>query len=156
MTLFSEPSSFSEAEIRLAPHTVNRRPHLVPDLPSRILLVDDDADLRAVMEALLTSAGYRVHAASDARQAILRFSISSPFDLLLSDVQMPGLSGLELAQVLTVLQRPLPVLLTSGSSLPLASRQTLTVRGWSFLPKPFAVPQLLTEIEALLARRRRG
>jgi signal transduction histidine kinase/ActR/RegA family two-component response regulator len=116
-----------------------------------ILLVEDEPALRKLGERLLAHAGHRVLGAGSAEEA-LEIAARKPFDLLVTDVMMPGRSGTELARDL-VRERPdLPVVLVSGYApdAPEAS-------AGAFLAKPFDPEQLaraIAEARRQVARRR--
>lgn len=81
----------------------------------RILLVEDDADLRDVLQALLESQGYSVGAAGDGLEALSRLDLE-PFDLVVTDYRMPRMDGMALITSLRAdpAHGGLPVVLTSG------------------------------------------
>jgi signal transduction histidine kinase/CheY-like chemotaxis protein len=87
-----------------------------PDQPSaRILIVEDNEDVGAFAETLLSELGHRVTRASSGEQA-LEITRREPFDVVLSDVVMPGMGGLKLAETLAREQPDLPVVLATGYS----------------------------------------
>ena len=98
--------------------------------------------------------GHQVISYGDPREALTAFHeqrAAHPFDLLLTDLQMPHLSGIELAQKIAHVCPALPVLLISGSVLTHEARGTVFSRGWTFLSKPFAVPALLTHVRSMVS-----
>ena len=128
----------------MQPTETNPRPQeataAVP-VAARILLVEDQDSVRSVLGELLTEQGYEVHAESDAEGA-LQTEVRP--DLLLTDVQLPGMSGIDLAEALGTRWPDLPVVLLSGFAKPAAA----TGR---FLPKPFRPAELLRVVHATLA-----
>src|SRR5579862_5602293 len=83
-----------------------------------VLLVDDDATLRMVVARVLEANGYRVHLALSGEEAIeIWNAYGSEIDLLFTDIDMGGMSGLELAEELTRRRPDLKVLFTSGSGI---------------------------------------
>jgi PAS domain S-box-containing protein len=83
----------------------------------RILVVDDQRKIAEVTGIMLTSLGYRVHIETDSRSALRRFgSDPKAFDLILSDVTMPGMSGDLLTQRILELRPDMPVILMTGHS----------------------------------------
>jgi CheY-like chemotaxis protein len=120
-------------------------------LPPRVLLVDDDNSIRASLYALLESAGYEVLAASSgpAGLTIFRQSIR-PIDLLVTDYNMPQMSGLELARECARLFGELKVLYISGSRPDEELQAELHARKGDFIAKPFRGPELLRKARALL------
>jgi CheY-like chemotaxis protein len=79
-----------------------------------ILSVEDDDDLRELVDTVLTSAGFRVVSAANAEAAIGLLEGEEPFDLLLTDMVMPGLNGMALARIARRLRPNVRVLYTSG------------------------------------------
>ena len=100
-----------------------------------ILLAEDDSDLRFIMEYTLTSMGYLVIAAADAYLASAAFR-TQRVDLLLSDYEMPGRTGVELARELTGLQPDLPVMIITGSILHAVTLAEINAKAWTYLSKP--------------------
>ena len=78
-----------------------------------VLLVEDLADLRDLLRRLLLSRGYQVVCASNAEEA-LKLAATEPIDILLTDWQLPGMNGRDLAVKLLEAQPDLRILLTSG------------------------------------------
>ena len=117
----------------------------------RILLIDDDTAVRDIAAEILNSLGYMVTAAPNGETALrLAAERDQPFDLVVADVSMPGLSGLEVAQQLRKQWPGLRVLLISGySDQYLVNATTLDARTW-FLQKPFGASQLGTKIREIL------
>jgi two-component system, chemotaxis family, chemotaxis protein CheY len=118
--------------------------------PSMILLVDDDPDVRMLTRTFLEHEGYGVFSSGDAERAVQIFRSVPQIDLLVTDLYMPGRSGMELARELKKIRNDLPVLLISGV---LEGRQEtrLEDEGWSFLAKPFRLPELLSTVHRILA-----
>jgi two-component system cell cycle sensor histidine kinase/response regulator CckA len=116
-----------------------------------LLLVEDDPALRAVTREVLEGAGYRVHVASRAEEA-LAVSEAHPavIDLLLSDVVMPGRSGPELAAELLARRPGLRVLYTSGYTSDAIARHGLQEAGVRLLQKPFSPSDLLRAVREAL------
>ena len=84
--------------------------------PARILLVDDDVQARESMERILDLSGYLVVSASDGQAALdrLRQSGEQPFDLVLTDVRMPRLGGMEFLRAVKMLGEEVPVVLMTA------------------------------------------
>jgi len=113
-----------------------------------VLLVDDDAEVRAILLAHLESSGYTVLAAAGGAEALaLLARESGHVRLLLSDISMPGMSGVELARRVKQAHPALPILLISGYSEELQGDLQGCVR---FLGKPFSRQTLLAEVRAAL------
>jgi PAS domain S-box-containing protein len=115
----------------------------------RVLIADDNADMREYLTNLLRSSGYEVSDVADGQQALDAIRTQVP-DLLISDVMMPELDGLEL---LTALRRDLrtaalPVLLLSARAGQEASIEGLQAGADDYLVKPFAAAELLARVRA--------
>ena len=113
----------------------------------RILVVDDDADIRNLVAAMLRRSGYEVTCAADGEAAWTELS-GGNFDLLITDHEMPRLSGLELVQRVRAAALALPIIMLSGN-LPVAEREFAQ----SFSPaaamrKPFLPGQLLAKVRS--------
>jgi len=116
-----------------------------------ILLVEDEPDVCAITRRILESAGYRVHTAENGQVALDRFSLLVPRpDLVLTDLVMPELGGIELADALLAQQSDLPILFMSGYidgyDLPEGTDPAL-------ISKPISMSTLLTAIRAVLDQR---
>ncbi|VWX55774.1 Histidine kinase [Burkholderiales bacterium 8X] len=125
------------------------------ELPAglRVLLVEDDVEVRRVAERFLENLRCKVTACADASEAAHCFGDGSGFDLLLTDVVLgPGARGTALAARLRSLKRDLPVLLVSGyaSELPDDASQ------WRLLRKPYQREELATAIGRALLDARSG
>lgn len=118
----------------------------------KILLVEDDDDVRELAARVLRDNGYVVlEAASSAAAFELFQHEAEPFALLLSDVVLPDLNGLNLAERLLALQEDLVVLLMSGYTDEKSRLSLIRQRGFGFIHKPFSIPTLLGTISGLLA-----
>ncbi len=119
--------------------------------PSKILLVDDDADMRSLSRTFLVHEGYGVFSSGNAERAVQIFRSVPQIDLLVTDLYMPGRSGMELALELKAIRKDLPVLMISGALLDGDLEEGLRAEGWSFLAKPFRLPELLATVHRILA-----
>jgi two-component system, chemotaxis family, chemotaxis protein CheY len=119
--------------------------------PSVILLVDDDPDVRLLTRTFLEHEGYSVFSSGDAERAVQIFRSVPQIDLVVTDIYMPGRSGMQLARELKAIQRGVPVLLISGGVLEDGEEVGLREQGWSFLAKPFRLPELLATVHRILA-----
>lgn len=121
----------------------------------RILLVEDERPVRSVATAMLQRHGYAVTAAETAEQALDVFEwANGGFDLVFSDVVLPGLSGFQLADQLLSRRPGLPILLSSGYLGEGVEWPILQERGFRFLQKPYAVWDLLDAVQKVLANGR--
>lgn len=119
-----------------------------------VLLVDDHDLVRRTTCAILTSAGYRVTTAANGPEAISIAERSPGFDLLLTDLMMPGMNGRELLQKLRERWPGLPVLMVSGMGESLKECPELFDSTFIFLPKPFQINELLEAVRTLIGRQK--
>ena len=116
-----------------------------------ILFVDDADDIRGLAERLLTLNGYQVLAASSGPEALkLAGSAGQAIDLLITDIEMPGMSGKTLAERLSEAQPGLRVLLVSGYTVDSEESQELNACTLEFLQKPFRPLVLLEKVQQML------
>jgi len=120
----------------------------------RILIVDDDRTLLDLLRVHLSSGGLKVEVAEDAAIAI-RSVLDSPPDIILLDVQMPYLNGLDMLAALKSepATRPIPVIVLTGEEDPHCRTKALKLGADGFLNKPVQYRQLINEIFSRLARR---
>ena len=116
-----------------------------------ILLAEDQADIRDLIELNLRSAGYAVTAVGDGAAALAR-QIESPADLLILDLMMPGLDGLEVCKALRARQHGAPILMLTARSTELDRVLGLELGADDYLTKPFSLAELLARVKALLRR----
>ena len=126
--------------------------HASPASPETILLVEDDAGVRAVVNGMLRTSGYRVLEADSAESALTFLERSEEaIDLLLTDVVLPGMNGHELGARVTHDRPRVGLLLMSGYAPTLGARQHLLKPGALFLEKPFSRDTLLKKTREALA-----
>ncbi|HEY7267734.1 MAG TPA: ATP-binding protein [Solirubrobacterales bacterium] len=122
-----------------------------------VLLVEDDDTVRALAKRILTEGGYLVTPADRGAEAVrLLEDPRRDYDLLISDVVMPGMRGVELAQRARQLRPELPVLMMSGYTSPMAPEDRRALAEAPLLEKPFSRRDLLGEVRSLLDERRVG
>jgi signal transduction histidine kinase/ActR/RegA family two-component response regulator len=127
-----------------------------PDLmqSGRILLAEDDETVRTSTSRMLERAGYSVTATPDGRTALrVLLESAEPFDLLLSDVVMPGMSGFALIEQARELRPELPVLLMSGYADDRGALDALATSTVACVPKPFTSSELRAFVTRALASR---
>jgi signal transduction histidine kinase len=159
ISVASSPGQGSTFTIRLprteAPAVVDLRATDAPG-SARVLLVDDDEAVRTFAGQVLEDDGYLVTQTASAEAALEIIARDGPPDLVITDVVMPGIGGLELAERLAR-QAPLtPVLLISGFVDDLALRNTGASAGLPLLPKPFRAADLLDAASDALRGGRRA
>lgn len=122
-------------------------------MKARILIAEDDPNIRLGLVATLESEGYRVTAASDGAQALKLFG-QEKFDLVLLDVMMPKASGYDVCRDLRARGARLPVLFLTAKGEEVDKVVGLKLGADDYVTKPFGVHELLARVEALLRRSR--
>ncbi len=115
----------------------------------RVLLVEDEDPVRMVAERALTRAGYEVIPARDGEEGLEKVQQGGEFDLVVSDVVMPGMDGPAMAREIRKLAPELPVLFMSGYAEE-QLRQEIGIENAHFLAKPFSVQQISDKVGAVL------
>jgi two-component system cell cycle sensor histidine kinase/response regulator CckA len=129
---------------------VDEAEHVERNHGGRVLVIEDEAQVREVAGRFLQRAGYEVLTAADAGTALALLTSGGPFDLVLTDSAMPGMRGEDLAAEIAHIQPGLPVVLMSGYRDPARPSKSSAVA--AFLQKPFTMPALLAEVRRVLAR----
>lgn len=120
----------------------------------RLLLVEDDATLRQALTFNLAREGYEVATATDGESG-LEAARSDRLDLILLDVMLPGMSGVEVLRVLRREGVTTPVIILSAKGDEIDRVVGLKIGADDYVAKPFSRPELLARIEAVLRRQRR-
>jgi DNA-binding response OmpR family regulator len=119
---------------------------------ARVLVIDDEADVRNLLVQLLERSGHRVTAASSGREG-LRALYSSPPDLVILDVTMPDLDGWQTLERIRDLS-DVPVLMLTAHAGELEKVRGLKAGADDYVTKPFGRQELLARVQVLLRRRR--
>ena len=119
-----------------------------------ILLVEDDPDVRDMTGQLLERAGYVVIPAPDGPTALEIIGRGEPFDALVTDVIMPGMSGIELTERVTATRSDIGAVLLSGYTEETLDLDRLRERHVSFVSKPVSGKELLRAVGAAIAQAR--
>jgi CheY-like chemotaxis protein len=126
---------------------------LVLGVGQTVLLAEDQAQLRAVTSRILERSGFTVRAVGAASEAVDLLATSHPFSLLLTDMVMPGMSGLQLAERAAALRPGLPIVFMSGFSRGMWESAEAG-SGGRILRKPFDADQLLRRVGEALSEAR--
>ncbi len=123
--------------------------------PRRVLVIDDDARVRALLAAILEFEGYEVRGATGGVNG-LALADTDPPDVVLLDLQMPGMNGYEVCRVLRQgpKTRRIPVVMMTVSDDPHLNREAYAAGAQACVPKPFRKEGLIAVIEAALAQTR--
>lgn len=122
-------------------------------MKAKILIAEDDANIRLGLVATLESEGYSVTAASEGVQA-LKLYPQDKYDLVILDVMMPRASGYDVCRELRARQERVPVLLLTAKGEEIDKVVGLKLGADDYMTKPFGVQELLARVEALLRRSR--
>jgi two-component system NtrC family sensor kinase len=120
----------------------------------RILVVDDEEPVANLLARLLRELGHKPTVVNDGAEA-LELIAREPFDLILSDVKMPGMSGFELHHIIKQTNPELAARLVfvTGDMLSAATQARIAQSGNPYIAKPFAIERLETLVRALLSQR---
>ena len=116
----------------------------------RILLAEDDNDMRRFLERNLRKAGYEVAAFENGRAAYERLQ-EEPFSLLLTDIVMPEMDGIELARRASEYDPHLKIMFITGFSAVALNPETGAPHDATVLSKPFHLRELVAEVDRLMA-----
>lgn len=120
------------------------------DRTERVLVVDDDAEMRGLLEDGLREEGYQASGAGDTLSAIIHL-LAQPVDVLVLDWKMPDLDGFVLLKSVRRLFPDLPVIFISAHNQPEIHQRAIESGAFGFLAKPFPMRLLLAEIQGATA-----
>lgn len=116
----------------------------------KLLVIDDDLSLREMMEMMLRGAGHQVTLAEDGLVGLEAASAGN-FDVIISDIKMPGLTGLEVLKKLRASGCGTPLILVSAYATPDTAVEAMKEGAYDFIPKPFKPQDLLTVVDSAMA-----
>ena len=117
----------------------------------KVLVVDDEPEIRKLVTAMLARNGYRVLSADSGENALRLFKSNPDTDLLLTDVVSPGMSGPMIADQISALKPEIKVLFMSGYDGTQVVQRYVVEKGYSLLTKPFSMEQLESKVRAVLS-----
>ena len=115
----------------------------------RILLAEDDDSLRAFLARALERAGYTVRACPDGETALEALD-DGPYDLLLTDIVMPGVDGIEVAREAAARDKRLRIMFITGFAAVALAAKDQTPAGSKVLAKPVHLREIVSEVERML------
>lgn len=122
---------------------------------TRILLIDDEPDIRYQMRLLLEGEGYEIEEAGDGREGLETLSDGTPFDLVVTDVLMPDVDGIAVAKQLPELHPNTKILAISGGGEAMPAQWSLRLTEMygtdAVLYKPFGNQQFVDTVKRLLS-----
>jgi excisionase family DNA binding protein len=128
--------------VRPAPAAAPARVPTPSTTRPRVLVVDDEASIRDLLAKTLALAEYDVDLAPDGRSALERLRII-PYDLLITDLKMPGVDGLTVIREARRLKADIPVIIITGFSTEASAIEAVNLGVSGYLTKPFRVPRVL-------------
>ncbi len=121
---------------------------------SRVLFVDDESVIRFVTAEALRDQGFEVAEAANSDEALKLFHEPEHFDVLFTDVKMPGkIDGLELASMIRHLDPNIPIIIASGYALNIERRLGAVSSPVFFVQKPYNLEKLVKTVRELLAQK---
>jgi two-component system response regulator RegX3 len=117
---------------------------------TKILVVEDEESIRETLDFLLTKEGYQVHTLASGQDAVLEFEKFDP-DLVLLDIMLPGLSGVEITKKIRQKSQT-PIIMLTAKDTELDKVLGLEIGADDYVTKPFSGRELLARIKALLRR----
>ena len=121
-------------------------------MPS-ILVVDDELSMREFLKILLEKEGYDVSSAADAADAIDQIK-SAGFDLIISDIKMPGMGGLTLLEKIKEIDNSLPVIMITAYASPENAVVAMKSGAFDYITKPFKVDEIIKIIKSAISSAR--
>ncbi|WP_167505721.1 response regulator [Desulfosediminicola flagellatus] len=135
-------------------NTANQQPvHSGSKNGELILLVDDEPDLINLTTSYLTNYGYRVHSFSDSQKALDQIKkMEEHYAVVITDMTMPNLTGVELAQEITALSPSTKVILCTGYSDKINRMKALSMGMSEYLEKPVSINEMLAALDKVLSK----
>jgi DNA-binding NtrC family response regulator len=121
----------------------------------RILIVEDRDSLRRMLREAMTGEGWEAETAADAETAVARLA-AAPFDLVLTDLKLPGASGLDVLAAARATQPDVPVVVLTGYGTVRTAVEAMKLGAWDFLEKPVEIEELFRLADAATGGEGRG
>lgn len=118
----------------------------------RILVVDDEKNIRLVLDQCLSEEGYQVETAVSGEHAVEKFA-AGPFDLVLLDMKMPGMDGIEVLRRIKRTAADVPVIMVTGYGSIETAVETMKLGAVDYLRKPFTPDEIRAAVGAVVQRR---
>lgn len=119
----------------------------------RVLIVDDEAVIRDGLKRILDASRFSVESCASGYGAI-ELLHQKDFDLIVTDLKMPGMSGIEVLKAVKTLQPDIPVIMITGYATVDTAVEAMKNGAYDYLSKPFTPNQFLEKVEAALEQRR--
>src|SRR6185503_19395541 len=128
-------------------------PEMIPSSRGKVLVIDDELDIREGLELLLTSEGYTAELAQNATEGLQKLE-GGTYDLVLLDLMMPDRSGMEVLQQVRQRDRETPIFMITAYGSVEAAVNALKLGANDYFSKPWDNEKLVIEIDRMIARRR--
>lgn len=122
------------------------------NIAKKILVVDDDKDTRWLLSEILQEQGYKILTSQDGRGAI-RITKNEKFDLILLDLEMPGINGVETLKGVRKFNKNVPVIIISASENERLIEEVLKLGVFTYLPKVFDLKKLVAVVKQAMKHR---
>jgi CheY-like chemotaxis protein len=123
--------------------------------PWRVLVADDDVEICSLIQTILKKGPYTLTVCNDAESALVHVQRDEPFDIIICDFMLPGISGIELITQVraSALAADVPIVMISGHNNYAMDQRAKSAGANAFLNKPFTLAQLRSTVTALLDAR---
>jgi CheY-like chemotaxis protein len=123
--------------------------------PWRVLVADDDVEICSLIQTILKRGPYALTVCNDAESALVHVQRDEPFDIIISDFMLPGISGIELITQIRANSRSadVPIVMISGHNNYAMDQRAKSAGANAFLNKPFTLAQLRSTVKTLLDAR---
>jgi DNA-binding NtrC family response regulator len=132
--------------------TISEEKNSRPDEPSNVLVVDDEAVIREGMRRILEGDGYRVDTSASGRAAIEKIQ-ERDFDVVITDLKMPGMDGMEVLKTIKILQPDVPVIIITGYSTVDTAVEAMKSGAFDYIAKPFTPEQISEKVQKAIAQK---
>lgn len=122
-------------------------------MTQRILIVDDEPDIRDMLKTLMETEGYAVGTASNGLDALEAFQ-AEPCDVVLTDIKMPGMTGLQLLRRVKAIDKSVEVIMLTGHGTVESAVEGLKQGAFDYLLKPCDMDTLLKKVTEAASRKR--
>jgi CheY-like chemotaxis protein len=118
----------------------------------RVLVADDDPEICTLIKTILSKGPYEITLCNDAESALVHIQRDEPYDILISDFMLPGISGIELITQVrqSAATSRMPIVMISGHNNYAMDARAKAAGANAFLNKPFTLSQLRTTVHQLL------
>jgi len=120
----------------------------------QILLVDDEPELLKSMGKILTRAGYDIYTATSGEGALLKLQSANELGVIITDISMPGIGGIELLKTVTKKYSHIPIVMMTAHATMDSAIEALRAGAWDYLPKPFNDQQLIHTVDRAITNQR--